>query len=200
MFSPCQPRYLKLFVSDHETSHERPMLFSRAHAVLSFCASLVWCWLTLPGHIKENPIQETRPWQTALRGLAQMPNNKLTIMYLWQMQVVVLDVLLESDSRPVSVSKSCCEDLWNGLCWECLWCRSMEFSTRPQPIGLFDLFPCERLLGEPLACRERQPGLVVCVCVCWCVWIVLLRDWMMSPLPTAQSALLMFPGSVHCLA
>lgn len=168
LFSACQLHNLERIVLDHELSHGWPILFPRAHAVLSpsvpvlcaFCLSLdVWK--------KKKTIQETRPWQTALWGLAQIPHNKLTIVYLWQMQVVVLHFLLVSYSRPVSVSKSCCEDLWNGPCWGCLWCRSIEFSTHPLPIGLFDLLVCETLLSEPLARGDGSLGwFCVCVGVC----------------------------------
>lgn len=105
---PAKTLHLKLIVLQHEMSHGLPMLFPRAHAVsilYQSCSALAVSPCT-----HKRPIEAARPEQTPLRGLAQMPDNRPDYYAYVTDAGCGAACILECESGPVSVCRSCCED------------------------------------------------------------------------------------------
>lgn len=64
--------------------------FSHVPTLFPLCVGLVWLRLSPRRH--KRPIEATGPQQTALRGFMQMPDNKPTIMHLWQLKMVAYHI------------------------------------------------------------------------------------------------------------
>lgn len=139
-----------------------------------------------------SPLRRRGPRQTVLRGAGAARRLQAAhydretdagcgvVCFCWKAIV-----------SPVCGRQGCCGAVSNGHCWRGLWCRSMEFLGPPP--GRWTFWPralWEASFGEA-GLRRGRPS----VCLL-CAYAAPLREWMMSPIPAVQSALLMSPGEL----